>query len=120
MIDYKGYLIFFGGLYWFVFIVYKILLSRKIKKNKEAEITEFSYLIPKFNLDKKQIKYARTTTEIALINAFIISFVATIISSIPVGLVYQLLIGFVMIFALIYSLYEIYGRHLAKKWGNKK
>ena len=53
----------------------------------------------------------------AIINAFIISSVVTIISNIKLKMMWQLLIGFVLLFALIYSLYEIYGRHLIKKVG---
>ena len=54
----------------------------------------------------------------ALINSFIIAFVSTVISAIPAHVVWQLLVGFVLIFGLIYALYEIYGRILVKKgWG---
>ena len=44
----------------------------------------------------------------------------TVISNIDLYIVWQLLIGFVLLFALIYSLYEIYGRHLVKKGYQKK
>ena len=72
-------------------------------------------MVSKFKLDKKKLNYKSCILCISLINAFIISFVSTVISAIPTKIVWQLLVGFVLIFALIYSMYEIYGRILVKK-----
>jgi len=114
------YLSFFFGIFVIVFGVYKIIFKRKVKKGTINKTIELSYLIPKFNLNKLKINYPRITTDISLINAFIIAFVSTLVTSLPYHMVFQLLIGFVMLFALIYSLYEIYGRHIYKKWGKRK
>ncbi|MCR5787938.1 MAG: hypothetical protein K6G37_02520, partial [Bacilli bacterium] len=51
----------------------------------------------------------------SLINGFIISVTVTVISNIKLHIAWQLLIGFALVFGLIYSVYEIYGRHLVKK-----
>jgi len=134
MNTWQFYLVFFGVLYILVFLVdYFIINKRKYnlmfpiekkskKKNgKQKEIKEFgeiSYLVGKFKLDKKKIDYKSCIFWTAIINSFIISFVATVISAIPAHIIWQLLVGFVLIFVLIYSLYEIYGRILIKKgWG---
>ena len=87
--------------------------KKKIELNKE--FGEINYLTAKFKLDKNKLNYKSCILWISLINAFIIAFVSTVISAIPAKIIWQLLVGFVLIFALIYSLYEIYGRILVKK-----
>ena len=43
------------------------------------------------------------------------SLVVSILELIPVKTIFKLLIAFVLLFALIYALYEIYGRYLKNK-----
>ena len=124
----KFYLIFFAVLYVVVFLVdyflinkrkYNLLYGTKAKKgkkkNKNKTFGEIDYLTTKFKLDRNKIDYKSCILWISIINAFIISFVATLISAIPAHIIWQLLVGFVLLFALIYALYEIYGRILVKK-----
>ena len=116
--------LFFLLLMIIIFIVdYVFVMKRKLKgtkkKNKD-DIMEISYLIGKFKLDKSKVLYKPVALWCALLNGFIISFVSTIICNIKLHLMWQLLIGFVLLFALIYSVYEIYGRHLVKKGWKKK
>ena len=108
--------LWFGVFFIFVFVAYFFLLRFKIKKNKVNHIWEISYLIQKFNLDMKKINAWKLIIPISLMNSFIISFVATFVMMIPLNVIFQFLIGFVLLLALIYSFYEIYGRHLAKKY----
>lgn len=128
MNTWKFYLIFFAVLYVLVFIVdyffinkrkYNLMFKKqKDNKKKKKEVKEFgeiNYLVGKFKLDKKKIDYKSVILWTAIINSFIISFVSTVISAIPTHIFWQLAVGFVLIFALIYSLYEIYGRILVKK-----
>jgi uncharacterized membrane protein YfcA len=90
---------------------------RKVKKKKYDNIGEMTYLINKFKLDKNKINYKKEIIYITLINSFIISSVGVFVTCLDIAIVLQLLIGFCMLFALIYALYEIYGRHLQKKIG---
>ena len=76
---------------------------------------EIEYLVHKFKLDKKLLPMKKLLLEIAFINALIISFVAVIIMLIDINIILQLIIGFILLMALIYSLYEILGNHLVKK-----
>ena len=128
MNTWKFYLGFFAVLYVLVFIVnyffinkrkYNLMFKKqKDKKKKKKEIKEFgeiNYLVGKFKLDKKKIDYKSVIFWTAIINSFIIAFVSTVISAIPAHIFWQLAVGFVLIFALIYALYEIYGRILVKK-----
>ncbi|MEG1892521.1 MAG: hypothetical protein RR189_01340 [Bacilli bacterium] len=112
-----------------VFLVdYFLILKRKVKKitkPKEKEkfkiisIMEIEYLISKFALDKKKLNINYCIVCIALLNALIISFVSSIIMLIPWALPWQLLVGFTLLFILIYAIYELFGRHLVKKGWRK-
>ncbi len=89
--------------------------SAKGKAKKIKSIGELDYLVAKFKLNYKKINKERAIIWISLINSFIISAVSTVIILIPFKLIWQMLIAFVLLFSLIYSLYEIYGRHLKKE-----
>lgn len=116
-------LIFFFVVALVIFLCdYILIMKRKLKskKVKNEDIMEINYLISKFKLDKNKVLYKPLCLYCSLINGFIISGVVTVISNIKVKMMWQLLIGFVMLFGLIYAVYEIYGRHLVKKgWKNK-
>ncbi|MCI8670868.1 MAG: hypothetical protein HFI36_02380 [Bacilli bacterium] len=89
--------------------------NKKGKNKKIKNIGELDYLIMKFKLDKKKINQNKAIFWIAIINSFIISSVSCVIMLIPLKLMWQMLIAFALLFALIYSIYEIYGRHLKKE-----
>ena len=78
------------------------------------------YLQNKFHLDSKKFNAREQILWISMMDAFIMSFVWTFMNFIPVDFGWQLMIAFVLVFALIYSMYEIYGRHLVKKGYQKK
>ena len=122
-------IIFFLLVFIIVFLVdfYFIAKNRPKRKMGSKEkvkltdrlTTEGMYLMSRFNLDDKKVNLHMLDFHISIINAFIIAFVSTGISLINVNVIFQLLIGFVLLFALIYAIYEIFGRHLKKKWGKE-
>ena len=69
------------------------------------------------------MRIRRFLGEISFINALIIAFVCTLVMYLDivceVNYFIELIIGFVLMFCLLYALYEIYGRKLKKKWGIK-
>ncbi len=112
--------ILFGILFVIIFILDYFLVNRRylkrVDKNKKVkEITEVSYLVSKFKLDKKKLQVNKLMIAIAVINALIISLVSVSVMLIRINIVLQLLIGFVLLIGLIYSLYEILGRILVKE-----
>ena len=100
---------------------YRIITNKKVskKRKKNTTIMEMQFLCVKFNLDENKINLSYLIKWIAFLNALIISFSSTIIFFIPLKIMWQLLIGFVIVFGLIYALYELLGRHLVRK-GCKK
>ena len=118
-------LIVFGLLFIIVFIVNYFVINKKYlnrisgkkksKKKKLNEPMEISYLVGKFKLDRGNLNLNKLLFITALINALIISLVSVVVMLININVVLQLLIGFVLLISLIYSLYEILGRFLVKK-----
>lgn len=106
---------FFLVLFLVIFLIQYWIDYRKIKKNKLDNIMLMSYVIKKFKINKNKINYKKELKWTTAINSFIISSVGTIVSSIDTYIFVQLGLGFVLLFLLIYALYELYGRHLEKK-----
>ena len=112
-------LIFFLLIFVAVYFVYYYIYDSMLKKEKYTKISELVILTKKFNLDKKQMNYRSCLNGIAIINAFIISFTITIIDIIPVNIMFNLAIAFLIILILIFSMYFTYGKYLNRKWGKK-
>ena len=113
-------IIIFFVVYLLVFLVYYFYICRKKKrKNQKSKrgfriTSEMYYLITKFKLDEKSLDIKKLAKGVALINAFIIAFVSTVLISLKMQTILRLLIGFVLLFILIYACYEIYGNYLKK------
>lgn len=97
-------------------------IKKQKKKKKNRKLEDFiglSYLIPKFNLDINKMNLNYVFFMVSLIDAFIISFVFMVVTIIPWNVGFSMLLGFVLLFGLIYALYEIFGRILVKKGWSK-
>ena len=111
-------LLFFLIVFLVVFVINYLSSVKKIKKRKKIELVD--YLVVRFKLSSRKIKARKMVLTISLINAFIISSVATCITMLNINLIWQFMIGFLLVFALIYSLYEIYGRYLVNRGYGKE
>lgn len=112
------YIMVFILAFLLVFIFYSIMFSRKKVKNKEKNIAEVNLLIKRYKLDMRKIKYKNLLFTISIINSTIIALSFTAVFYVENYLL-SLLIGFVLLIVLTYSLYEIVGRHYQKK-GSKE
>ncbi len=135
MLEIDFYIIFFLIVFIIIFLLdYYILLKPKLNingkkkkngKDKSSEIMEIKYLSSKFNINYKSLIKTWVFLWIAFINAFIITIVSSVISFLPINTLFdnvddleisiKLMIGFVLLFGLIYSLYELFGKYLVKK-----
>lgn len=102
------------------FLFLKLPLYRKLNKKKKGntklkDVFELSYIITKFKLDKNKMPIKKCLLACSVINAFIIGFTVTVISFLDIATIWQFLIGFVLLFALIYALYEIFGMFCVRK-----
>lgn len=118
-------ILFFLIVWILIFLIdYFFMLKPKIKKvkneqtkknGKKVDIMEITYLTTKFNIPKQHLLKNYVCLWIAFLNAFIISFVSTFITALPIKMIFQIMIGFVLLIVLIYAIYEIFGRMLKKK-----
>ena len=111
---------FLAIMFLLIFIITYWMNLNNYKKRKYTSIGELNYLLKKFNLDRKKLPVRKMLLVFSLLDAFIMAFTASFITALPVNTVFQMLIGFVLLFAIIYALYEIYGTHLVKKYKKKE
>ena len=113
-------------LFFIIIFLILLLLMTIFYRNrivKEKKLSEVRYFEKKFGLDKSLMNLKKFYSGIALINSLIIDFVTKIVMYMDIvweinyGI--ELFIGFILLFLLIYSLYEIYGKIL-KKRGRKR
>lgn len=112
-------ILYFIIVFVIIYFAYYLIFDDMLKKEKYARISELVLLTRKFNLDKKKMNYKSLLNGIAIINAFIMGFTVAIVDLIPLNYVFKLLIAFVIIITLMFSLYFLYGKYLNKKWGKK-
>ena len=109
-------LIYFGVCFIVVFLLYLIINKKFRKEYKEGrEQVEINYLVNRFNLDMRITKYKTIKLVVALLNSFIIAFTFTLIINLKYKYAFKLMIAFVIMFIMIYSLYEIVGRMLKRR-----
>jgi len=127
-------IIFFAvSLLWYLCILlpkYKVLTGQEEtskKGNKKRNINPFiletAYLNKRFGINSKNLMNKKILLVCSIINAFIITASTAFVWFVPIVLILRLLISFVILFALIFISYEIYGKILIKrglKDGNKE
>ena len=92
-------IIYFVVSYLIIFLLYSLVINRKKKSYKDAtKQMDILYLVNKFKLNTKKTKY-NTLKWITNIKSFTLG----------------IMIGFLVMMMLIYSIYEIIGRILKKK-----
>lgn len=110
-------LIYFGICFIVILLIYLLVINKIFRKEyKEGkQQVEINYLINKFKLDIRVTKYKTIKLIVAFLNSIIIAFTFTIIINLKFKYAYKLMIAFLIMFIMIYSLYEITGRILKKK-----
>lgn len=112
-------IIFFTLIFVVTYLVYSFLFNDKLKKEQYTKISELTFLVRKFNLDKKKMSYKRCLNGVSIINAFIIAFTITVVDALNIDIVFVLIVAFIMMVILILICYFAYGKYLNKKWGIK-
>ena len=107
-------IILFLMTYLLVFIIYRILLIGKSKKNSKKKPIEVSYLMTKYKLDLKKINYKRLLLLISIVSSLDISIIITIVSLVKSYLL-EILMVLVLIVPVILFSYSLVGNYYKKK-----
>lgn len=111
--------IYFVVSYLIIFLLYSLVINRKKKSYKDAtKQMDILYLVNKFKLNTKKTKYNTLKWITNIINPLIISITFIIVTNIK-SFTLGIMIGFLVMLMLIYSIYEIIGRILKKKESDK-
>ncbi len=97
----------------FVFVIYRFILLGK-KKKKAKKPMEVSYLINKYKLDLKKVKYDSLLTTVALVSSIDISVVVTLVLLIDNYLL-QIVGALVLVIPIILISYSFVGKYYIKK-----
>lgn len=109
------YTIDFVLLYLVTYLIYVIIINGKRKSfDKLKKNSEVMYIINRYKLDMRKVKYRRLLNTLAVINSFIIACGAFIILNIK-SLFLGIIIAFIVVCILLYVLYYILGRYYKSK-----
>ncbi|MDD6223621.1 MAG: hypothetical protein PUB18_01300 [bacterium] len=104
------HIIYFGGTFLLVYLIYYFASIRKAKKNTKKIPVEVQYLILAYHIDVKKIPYLSFLNTIAIVGSFDIALVAVIVSLFQ-DLVWQLLFGFVVVVPIIVISFMLIGKY---------
>ena len=74
------------------------------------KVVNIRVFVLRYNIDIRKIDYKKLLTVLALINAFIIAFTATIIVRIE-SIAWSIIVCLLIVLALIFSLFNLAGRY---------
>lgn len=120
MENWQNHLTFFLLMWIVAFIVNVLFNLFRIKTaKKKAKLGEVALIakLKKVNLDN--INWTVQNILTSIINSFILSFVGTFVTIFEWNYAIQMIVGFSLLFGLMYALYDIYGRIL-KSWEIRK
>ncbi len=94
-----------------LFLIYEILLIRPLKKkgyqkSNKKELMEVRYLISKYHLNMDKISYSQLLQLCAITSCLNISITVTVVSYVS-SFLWEIVVGFVVIFLLIYGSYYL-------------
>ena len=112
-------------LFWFLydfillFLLFYIIESVFVDKKKRSfsklrKSDEIRLFVNRYNLNLEKLDYKEVRKTVYFINSFILSFTTALILNIK-SVFLQMVISFIVVFALMYSLFEIFGRKLKNK-----
>ena len=106
-------------LFLLVLIVYLVFINKRRKEySKLKDNSVVKNFIAKYNIDVRKTKYEKVLKTVSVINSFILSFCTALMLHLQIGY-WKYIVVFLVIMALIYSLYEISGRYFKKKEDEK-
>ena len=103
--------IYFLASYVLTFLFYTFVVNRKKSKKRPMEM---DYILAKFHIDERKINMNNLKWILNVVNPFIVAVTFLVVMCID-SFILGIVIGFIIMLLLIYSIYEIIGRYLKGK-----
>ncbi len=97
-----------------VYISFYFVSVRKARKNSKRVPVEVQYLLIRYQIDLKKIRYKKFVNSVALIGSFDIALVGAIVLLVK-GILFQLLFGFILFVPVILISFHLLGKYYQKK-----
>ena len=107
-------LIEFLVLFIIIFIIYKRIYRNKKDFSKLKDTDEIRIFVLKYDIDVRKIDYKKLLNVLAILNAFIIAFTATIIVRIK-SFAWAIVVCIFIVMTLLLTLFTIAGRYFKSK-----
>ena len=116
----KNILIDFLVIFILISLFYLLFINRKKKNFDLLKENDFiRTFVLKYDIDIKKINYRFMINLIAIINSFIIAITSAIIIEIE-SLVWSIIVCFVVLFILVFTLFDLAGKYIKKTEGKVK
>ena len=114
-----SFVIDFILMFLLIYILYAVFFNKKRKqysKLKDNDIVKV--FIARYDIDVRKVEYKKVLNVCTIITSFILSFTATLVLYIN-NFWLSIVIAFIVLFILIYSLFTIAGKYFKKMEGKK-
>ena len=113
------FLINFIVIFIVIYAFYYIFSVRKARKNEKRVPVEVQYLLIKYQIDLKKIRYKRFVNSVALVGSFDMALVGAIVFFVK-GIIFQLLFGVILFIPIILISFHLLGKYYQEKSKNGK
>ena len=97
-----------------VYISFYLVSVRKARKNSKRVPVEVQYLLIRYQIDLKKIRYKKFVNSVALVGSFDIALVGSIVLFVK-GILFQLFFGFILFVPIILISFKLLGKYYQKK-----
>ena len=97
-----------------IYVFYYIFSVRKARKNGKKVPIEVQYLLIRYQIDLKKIRYKRFVNSVALIGSFDMALVGAIVLFVE-GIIFQLLFGVILFIPIILASFHLLGKYYQEK-----
>ncbi len=114
-----SFIVNFIVIFILVYLFYYFFSVRKARKNGKKVPVEVQYLLIKYQINLKKIKYKKFVNSVALLGSFDIALVGSIVMYFE-NIFFQLLIGFALFIPIILISFQLVGKYYQKKLSNEE
>jgi len=97
-----------------IYVFYYIFSVRKARRNGKKVPVEVQYLLIRYQIDLKKIRYKKFVNSVALVGSFDMAFVGSIVLFVK-GILFQLLFGVILFIPIILSSFHFLGKYYQEK-----